>query len=84
MYEKHKLGKGENINAKILVRDAIIQAYAWVVWKGRNDEIFKGETFIPLKAANDLKFLVFMWVCNRCAFGKKLSWNDWCLMPMSF
>ena len=67
-----------------IVRDAIIQAYTWVVWKGRNDEIFKGETFIPLKAANDIKFLVFMWVCNRCALGKKLSWNDWCLMPMSF
>ena len=30
-------------NNEDLIRDAIIEAYAWMVWKGRNDAIFKGQ-----------------------------------------
>ncbi|KAJ9537532.1 hypothetical protein OSB04_030265 [Centaurea solstitialis] len=58
------------------IKDAIVQAYVWVVWKGRNDKIFKGDTLDTLRAANDIQALV-SWICNRSDFGKNLRWTDW-------
>ena len=66
-----------------IIQDAIIQAYTWVVWNGRNNEIFKGATFNPLRASNDIQSLVYSWVCSRSKLGKNLSWYDWCCNPRS-
>ena len=63
------------------IRDAIIQAYVWVVWKGRNGVIFKSEAFNTLRAANDIQSLVFSWCCNRSSFGKNMTWIDWSCNP---
>ena len=60
-----------------LIRDAITQAYCWVIWKGRNDVVFNRGVFNPLIVANNIQSIVFSWFCNRSSFGKNLSWQDW-------
>ena len=42
-----------------IIQEAIIHAYVWVIWKGRNDEIFKGVPFNTLRAANEIQSLSF-------------------------
>ena len=88
--------RGDNLNAIFgsfkgmkqaskddIIKDAIKQAYIWVVWKGRNDEIFNGVHFSTFRAANDIQSLVFSWYCNRSSFGKSTSWLDWSCNPGS-
>ena len=47
------------------VKNAIYQAYCWVLWKGRNNEIFNGVSFNPYLAANEIQSIVFSWVTIR-------------------
>ncbi|KAJ9566154.1 hypothetical protein OSB04_002120 [Centaurea solstitialis] len=65
-----------------IIKDAIVHAYIWIVWKGRNDMIFKGEAFNIFRAANDIQSLVYSWICNRSSL--KVSWLDWLCNPGSF
>ena len=48
------------------VKDAIMEAYCWVMWKGRNDVLFNGKCFNPLIAANGIQSVVYSWVRYRC------------------
>ena len=38
-----------------LIKDAILQAYCWEVWKGRNEAAFNCKSFISLAVANDIQ-----------------------------
>ena len=40
-----------------------------------------GDVFNPLRASNDIRSLVFSWVCNRSGFGKTLNWHEWSCNP---
>ena len=63
------------------VKDAIMEAYCWVMWKGRNDVVFNGKCFNPLIAANDIQSVVYSWVRYRCRKGVSISWYDWACNP---
>ncbi|KAJ9565416.1 hypothetical protein OSB04_001382 [Centaurea solstitialis] len=56
-----------------VIKDAIVQSYTWVVWKARNEELFNGKPFCPLRAANDIHSLVFSWVSSRSKVGFSLN-----------
>ena len=60
-----------------LVKNAIFQACCWVLWKGRNEEIFKGVLFRPILAAREIQSIVFSWVSNKSRFSCNLLWKDW-------
>ncbi|KAJ9558649.1 LOW QUALITY PROTEIN: hypothetical protein OSB04_013263 [Centaurea solstitialis] len=64
-----------------VIKDAIVQSYTWVVWKARNEELFNGKPFCPLRAANDIHSLVFSWVSSRSKVGFSLTWYDWSCNP---
>ena len=42
-----------------LHKDAMIQAYCWAIWKGRNDVVFEGKPFNPLVITNDIQSTVY-------------------------
>ena len=58
------------------VRDAIMEAYYWVMWKARNDVISNGKCFNPLTAANDIQSVVYSWARYRCRNGVSITWYD--------
>ena len=60
-----------------LIKNAILQAYCWVVWSKRNEMFFRDGSFNPLLVANGIQSLVYSWVCNRGGVGKPVSWHVW-------
>ena len=73
----------KNANSTYLIKDAILQAYSWVVWTKRNEAVFHGGSFNPLLVANEIQALVFCWVCNRGGRDKSISWHAWSCNPVS-
>ena len=69
------LAHTQNISGD-LIKDAVVQAYVWAIWKARNEVIFKGHNFNPIGVANEIKLAVFSRVCNRNKGEKTLNWFD--------
>ena len=57
-----------------MVKDAITEAYCWIMWKGRNDAAFNGRVLNPLIMANNIQSIVFSWIRSRCRNGAALNW----------
>ena len=73
---------GTGANRKVrLIKDAVLQAYFWFIWKGRNEAVFNDARFNPGVVANNIQSEVFFWVRNRSNFGNNLNWTDWCCNP---
>ncbi|XP_024967329.1 uncharacterized protein LOC112507122 [Cynara cardunculus var. scolymus] len=62
-------------------KELLLVAYCWTISKGRNAEIFKGVPFNSYRAANDIQFYVYSWLCNRSKDHGKLDWNRWSCNP---
>ena len=62
---------------KETVRQAMMMAFTWSIWKVRNEVIFKKGKFNALFVANEVQSLVFLWIRYRSLFGSTLSWTDW-------
>ena len=64
-----------------LLKQVTGQAYIWSIWKSINDIIFNNKVFNPLRTANDIQSLVFLWFSSR---GSKnnLNWLHWCCNPL--
>ena len=41
------------------VKEAIVEAYCWLMWKRRNDVVFNDRCFHPLITANDIQSVVY-------------------------
>ena len=66
-----------------VVKDLVKHAYFWLIWRSRNELLFKYRDFNPLAIANDIQSVTFLWFRNRCSAGKNTSWIDWCCNPLS-
>ncbi|KAJ0521343.1 hypothetical protein HanRHA438_Chr10g0447851 [Helianthus annuus] len=56
---------------------AIIQVSMWVIWRSRNDLIFRGKQVYLERMTTEIKHLSFLWVGNRSSI-KDLTWEEWC------
>ena len=63
------------------IKDAVIQAYSWIIWKARNNAIFNNMHVNPLNIANEIQSLVFEWIRSRSRGGSNLNWFQWCCNP---
>ena len=64
----------KKMNTFELIKDAVMQAYCWAVWKCRNEVVFNCKSFNPLVVANDIQSVVYSWFCYRIFKGKNYSW----------
>ncbi|XP_022031178.1 uncharacterized protein LOC110932129 [Helianthus annuus] len=48
----------------------------WIIWKTRNDVIFKSKPPVLAKIIGDIKVVSFSWVCNRSEL-KDFPWEKW-------
>ncbi|KAJ9557516.1 hypothetical protein OSB04_012130 [Centaurea solstitialis] len=60
------------------IRELVLHAFAWCIWKHRNNFVFNNTPFIPSIIANDIQAVSFFLFHNRCKFGRTVSWVDWC------
>ena len=67
--EERNTGMKKTEIAKEVVRDA----FAWIVWKKRNDIVFKNASFIPSLIANDIQAIAFFWFHNRVYCSSSVS-----------
>ena len=64
-------------NNSDLVKGALVDAYFWLIWKGKNDVVFNGRSFNSLVIANEIQSVVYSWVPNRSCLGKSRNWHNW-------
>ncbi|KAJ9554032.1 hypothetical protein OSB04_018077 [Centaurea solstitialis] len=72
---------GNEVDRKL--KNLIMAAFFWVLWKQRNHKIFKGISKHEKKIMEDIRFTAFDWIRCRTKFGKHLSWEDWCCNPLN-
>ncbi|KAJ9550068.1 hypothetical protein OSB04_022611 [Centaurea solstitialis] len=58
---------GDNSKEDALLKDVAIQAYVWAMWTGRNEVTFGNKVFNPLRTANQIQSLIFLWCSKRGA-----------------
>ncbi|PWA38725.1 RNA-directed DNA polymerase, eukaryota, Reverse transcriptase zinc-binding domain protein [Artemisia annua] len=60
--------------------DAILRITSWVIWKHRNEKIFKNKDMSTNVVVTEIKALSHLWIHSRSR-GNIASWNDWVLNP---
>ncbi|XP_071695652.1 uncharacterized protein [Rutidosis leptorrhynchoides] len=59
----------------------IWQAVEWVcaylIWKNRNNKVFRGKCWNTLAAFNELQIMSFEWIANRISKKRKIEWLSW-------
>ncbi|XP_071705251.1 uncharacterized protein [Rutidosis leptorrhynchoides] len=65
----------------------IWQAVEWttgyLIWKNRNNKIFKNYSWNGTTALNEIQVLSFEWISRRIK-GRKIEWLDWLSNPHVF
>ncbi|KAJ9562123.1 hypothetical protein OSB04_007283 [Centaurea solstitialis] len=61
-----------------LFREVTGHAYLWTMWIGRNEKVFNQKSFDPIRTANGIKSLVFLWFKSRDTRGREMGWLDHC------
>ncbi|XP_076914241.1 uncharacterized protein LOC143573177 [Bidens hawaiensis] len=61
----------------ILIIQATSFIMCWMIWRTRNDRIFKNLPVSVGKVINDIKATSFLWVKHRMR-RSSLDWEDWC------
>ncbi|GKE14333.1 hypothetical protein Tco_1421910 [Tanacetum coccineum] len=58
--------------------DAVIRITSWVIWKHRNEKIFKNKDVSTNVMLTEIKAISHLWIHSRSR-GNIPSWNDWVL-----
>jgi len=72
---------GDQTKEEKALKEIAEQAYIWAIWKGRNDALFNYQAFNPLRTANYIQSLIFLWCFSRVKNGRRLDWTNWCCYP---
>ncbi|MFS8012649.1 hypothetical protein Hanom_Chr14g01323321 [Helianthus anomalus] len=54
----------------------VAAATCWMLWKMRNEIIFKQKVFSLTKLIGDIKAISYTWIKNRAELGE-LNWEIW-------
>ncbi|XP_071695798.1 uncharacterized protein [Rutidosis leptorrhynchoides] len=65
------------------VWQAVIWIGAYLIWKNRNNKVFKGNGWSAPVAFNEIQIISFDWISNRSK-GKKFEWHTWLHNPSSY
>ncbi|XP_071728968.1 uncharacterized protein [Rutidosis leptorrhynchoides] len=83
------LGSFSFVNVRELLRDTsviaptytnsimlqtIIWICAYMIWKNRNNKVFRGKNWVGSIALNEIQWLSFDWIANRCK-TLKIDWH---------
>ncbi|GJY25942.1 hypothetical protein Tco_0400668 [Tanacetum coccineum] len=76
------VGKGLVVLASVFTKkfDAIIRITSWVIWKHRNEKIFKNKDVSTNVMVTEIKAISHLWIHSRSR-GNIPNWNDWVLNP---
>ncbi|KAJ0462665.1 putative reverse transcriptase zinc-binding domain-containing protein [Helianthus annuus] len=66
--------------AKKIIQGLVIIC-CWVIWKGRNELVFKNISRRPQEFVREIKSRGFDWFKNRTSCNS-ISWGEWCKYPM--
>ena len=73
---------GSNKNRRIILI-SICYGTLWVIWKARCDWVFKKRRISPMKVADNIKSIVYIWLKYRRA-NYTYSWEQWCANPFIY
>ncbi|XP_071689850.1 uncharacterized protein [Rutidosis leptorrhynchoides] len=59
---------------------AVVWVSAYLIWKNRNNMVFRGKRWNAPVALNEIQVLSFDWISGR-AKGVNIDWNDWISNP---
>ncbi|XP_071739199.1 uncharacterized protein [Rutidosis leptorrhynchoides] len=74
-----------NTQASILgakIWQAVQWTTGYLIWKNRNQKVFKNSSWSPPMALNEIQVKSYDWVAKRCK-SKKIEWHDWLNNPIS-
>ncbi|KAJ0600216.1 hypothetical protein HanIR_Chr03g0114071 [Helianthus annuus] len=54
----------------------VVAATCWIIWRTRNEVIFKNKSPVLAKSIGDIKATSYTWVCNRLGLSD-MSWEIW-------
>ncbi|XP_071712477.1 uncharacterized protein [Rutidosis leptorrhynchoides] len=54
----------------------ILWASAYLMWKNRNDKVFKGKCWNIPVAVSEIQVQSFEWIAKRCKM-KNIEWHNW-------
>ncbi|KAM0042665.1 putative RNA-directed DNA polymerase [Helianthus debilis subsp. tardiflorus] len=59
----------------------IVMITMWMIWKVRNEKVFRGKEPKVLDVTTTIKSFSFLWLKSRSRF-KDIVWNDWVVYPL--
>ena len=59
---------------------ALVYVAIWLIWKDRNDAVFKNRKTFPMKTADEIQLVSYNWITLR-AKRRDIKWYDWCNFP---
>ncbi|XP_071689041.1 uncharacterized protein [Rutidosis leptorrhynchoides] len=73
-------GYGNMSSDKKRVWQAIVWTTCYIIWKNRNQKIFRNDSWAPPKLINEIQIKTFEWISNRSRLIGK-DWHRWLLNP---
>ncbi|XP_071738946.1 uncharacterized protein [Rutidosis leptorrhynchoides] len=74
----------KDVNSEVGAK--VWQAVKWVcmylIWRNRNQKVFKLSSWTPPNALNEIQIKSFEWISKRCK-NMKIDWHRWCHKPSS-
>ncbi|XP_071689418.1 uncharacterized protein [Rutidosis leptorrhynchoides] len=64
-----------------IIWQAVIWSTVYLMWKNRNDKVFKNKCWSVPVAVNEIQVKSFEWIARRCK-SKKIEWHNWLHNPL--